>query len=166
VESLQNLDLTFYDSSESFMGTMLDQSISTVDNVEHIYQTGLDPGTYTLKVSGAAGWDYGLAWRMSTQFDQVSADFDEDGDVDGHDFLTWQRNLGTLVGAPHGNGDADGDGDVDVDDLTAVRNGIMPAPLPEMALAVAAIPEPSTIVLVASALLAAAGEACRRTRRG
>ena len=53
-ESLQNLDLQLFDSTASFLGSMLDQSVSTVDNVEHIYRTNLGPGTYTLKVSGAA----------------------------------------------------------------------------------------------------------------
>src|SRR5690606_20753444 len=69
-ESLQNLNLQFYNSTNSFMGTLLDQSISAVDNVEHIYLNSLGPGTYTLKVTGAANWDYGLAWRMTTAFDQ------------------------------------------------------------------------------------------------
>ncbi len=116
-QTLQNLDLKLYDSSATFMGSMLDQSISTVDNVEHIYRTNLGPGTYTLAVSNAAGWDYGLAWRMSTLFDTPNADFDGDGYISGNDFLTWQVNLGKLVGATHAQGDADGDGDVDRDDL-------------------------------------------------
>ncbi len=44
----------------------------------------------------------------------ISADFDNDGDVDGEDFLSWQRGL--LTANPT-LGDADGDGDVDGDDL-------------------------------------------------
>jgi hypothetical protein len=167
VESLQNLDLEFYDSTGSFMDNMLDHSISTVDNVEHIYLTDLNPGTYTLKVSGAADWDFGLAWRMATKFDQVSADFDEDGDVDGMDFLTWQRNLGTLLGATHGEGDADGDGDVDDVDLQAVRNGVMPITPPPMAGGgAAAVPEPNSLALAAGVLLASAGWTRRRHGRG
>jgi hypothetical protein len=167
VESLQNLDLRLYDSTSSFLGTMIDQSISTVDNVEHIYQTNLEPGTYTLKVSGAANWDYGLAWRMSTQFDQASADFDGDGVVSGSDFLIWQNNVGTLLGATHSQGDADGDGDVDGDDLTAVNNNVLPIIPPPAGLnAVAAIPEPTAWALAAGALFAAAGWRWRRNRRG
>jgi hypothetical protein len=46
-----------------------------------------------------------------------SADFDEDSDVDGADFLTWQRNLGETGNATHAQGDADHDGDVDRYDL-------------------------------------------------
>lgn len=50
------------------------------------------------------------------------ADFDLDGDVDGNDFLLWQRGLGTPAPtATKGDGDADNDGDVDGDDLAAWR---------------------------------------------
>jgi len=47
-----------------------------------------------------------------------SADFDGDGDVDGRDFLTWQRGFG--LQSPNGtkaDGDADSDADVDGNDL-------------------------------------------------
>ncbi len=45
-----------------------------------------------------------------------SADFDTDGDIDGSDFLAWQRGLGAL-NASKSNGDADNDQDVDAADL-------------------------------------------------
>jgi hypothetical protein len=51
------------------------------------------------------------------------ADFDVDGDVDGADFLTWQRGLGTYVTATRAAGDADLDGNVLADDLAAWRGG-------------------------------------------
>ena len=46
-----------------------------------------------------------------------SADFDEDGDIDGRDFLLWQRGFGT-TSATKLDGDADNDMEVDGDDLT------------------------------------------------
>ncbi len=46
-----------------------------------------------------------------------NADFDGDGDVDGTDFLIWQRNFGVVGGPLFGLGDADGDGDVTAGDL-------------------------------------------------
>lgn len=47
-----------------------------------------------------------------------SGDFDGDGDVDGRDFLLWQRGYGTPApNATPFDGDADGDQDVDGDDL-------------------------------------------------
>lgn len=45
----------------------------------------------------------------------ADADFDNDGDVDGSDFLAWQR--GFNVGTTNGEGDTDADGDVDGTDL-------------------------------------------------
>ncbi|NOZ39654.1 MAG: hypothetical protein GXP24_05445, partial [Planctomycetes bacterium] len=47
----------------------------------------------------------------------ISGDFDADGDIDGSDFLTWQRNAGTIDVAVLTNGDSDFDGDVDLQDL-------------------------------------------------
>jgi hypothetical protein len=164
-ESLQNLDLTLYNSTASFMATQIDQSISSLDNVEHIYQNNLGPGTYTLKVAGAANWDYGLAWRMSTAFDVADADFDDNGFFGGGDLLVWQRNLGKLVGATNAEGDADGDGDVDRNDLTLLNTAITNQNVPPMVLnAVAAVPEPATLgaAAVGAALLALAGRSARR----
>ncbi|HEX6963688.1 MAG TPA: GEVED domain-containing protein, partial [Lacipirellula sp.] len=47
----------------------------------------------------------------------IPGDSDQDEDVDGRDFLNWQRNLGKSTGADRSEGDADADGDVDADDL-------------------------------------------------
>jgi hypothetical protein len=151
---VQNLNLQLYNSTTTFLGSVLDQSISTVDNVEHIYLNSLAAGTYTLKVSGAANWDYGLAWRMTTAFDEPNADFDGDGVVGGSDFLVWQRNFGTLINAANSDGDADGDGDVDTDDLNLFKAGAISTPVPPMvASLVAAVPESSAALLaVVSAL--------------
>jgi hypothetical protein len=47
-----------------------------------------------------------------------SADFDSDGDIDGKDFLSWQRGYGTT--APNGTkqaGDANDDQNVDEQDI-------------------------------------------------
>ncbi|NOY28873.1 MAG: PEP-CTERM sorting domain-containing protein [Planctomycetes bacterium] len=154
-ESLANLDLALYDSSAGFLDTLVDTSTSTVDNVEHIYQTGLGPGTYTLRVSGAPSnpteRDFGLAWRLNTLFDTPSADFDEDGDVDGFDFLTWQRGFNTLLGAPHAIGDANGDGDVDSADAAIFGATFGPAP-PPLALS-SAVPEPTALAMLIAGML-------------
>lgn len=57
--------------------------------------------------------------------DQVadSADFDEDFDIDGFDFLAWQLGFGTPApNATKSDGDADNDLKVDSDDLTMWEN--------------------------------------------
>ena len=76
----------------------------------------------------------------------ASADFDEDGDVDGADFLAWQRGLG--AGSTHAEGDANGDGQVNASDLAAWRfqfgaTGVV-APVGS------AVPEPTGVVAVAA----------------
>ena len=48
---------------------------------------------------------------------QLPADFDGDNDVDGTDFLAWQRGFGTISGATKSDGDANGDGAVNGVDL-------------------------------------------------
>ncbi len=58
-----------------------------------------------------------------------SADFDTDGDVDGSDFLAWQRGFGT-ASPTFADGDADFDADVDGDDLVVWSNQFgQPAPV-------------------------------------
>jgi hypothetical protein len=60
-----------------------------------------------------------------------SADFDQDSNIDGHDFLLWQRGYGTTVGAAKSDGNSDDDGDVDASDRAAweVTFGEAVAPL-------------------------------------
>lgn len=59
-DSLTNYDLRLFDSSNN----LVDASLSTVDNVEHIRINDLAAGTYSLQVSGDANDSYGLAWRF------------------------------------------------------------------------------------------------------
>lgn len=58
------------------------------------------------------------AFELGATIAPPSADFDEDMDVDGDDFLAWQRGFGTLApNAMKSDGDADNDLDTDGDDL-------------------------------------------------
>jgi len=58
-----------------------------------------------------------------------SADFDRDGDIDGRDFLFWQRGFGT-PNANKPDGDADNDADVDAVDLGIWQSQFgLPAPV-------------------------------------
>lgn len=73
------------------------------------------------------------------------ADFDGNGIVDGRDFLTWQRGFGIDDGtAQLGDGDANEDGNVDGADLVVWQGQYGTSPQA----AVAAVPEPATIVSV------------------
>jgi hypothetical protein len=82
------------------------------------------------------------------------ADFNNDGAVDGKDFLIWQRGVG--VGADNGTGDANGSGTVDAADLAIWQTRFGGAG----AGAVSSVPEPSTAAL--ALLLALSGVALRR----
>ena len=74
------------------------------------------------------------------------ADFNGDGDIDGSDFLTWQRNLGT--GSSLSEGDANGDSLVDAADLGIWEQQYGQAP----AVAANSVPEPTALLLIFSAL--------------
>ena len=75
-----------------------------------------------------------------------NADFDSDSDVDGHDFLTWQRNFGT--GTTLAQGDANNSGTVNAADLAIWKNQYGPGSLA----AIAAVPEPSSLLLLLGCL--------------
>jgi hypothetical protein len=72
----------------------------------------------------------------------TSADFDADGDVDGADFLRWQRGVGSPTPAL-AQGDADMDADVDGADLVVWR-GKWKATQPP----VTTVPEPAALTAV------------------
>jgi hypothetical protein len=89
----------------------------------------------------------------------ADADFDNDGDVDGADFLTWQRGVG--VGTTNAAGDADGNGSVNGADLAIWKSNFGP----DATVAIASIPEPSAVclgMLAAAAVLV--GGKPRRSR--
>lgn len=139
IEDLKNLDLFLYNSTSSFLGTEIKSSISTVDNVEHIYAPTLGPGTYTLKVTGAASWDYALAWRLVDH----SGDFNNDGVVDLADYVVWRKGFGTLYTQ---------------DDYDDWRLNFTGAPAVGLGTGVAlgqvasVVPEPTTLALIVASL--------------
>jgi hypothetical protein len=87
----------------------------------------------------------------------ADADFDGDGDIDGADFLAWQRGLGTTGTATPQQGDSDGDMDVDGADLANWRSQFGPVG------GAAAVPEPASLVTLAVGALLLLGRR-RRAR--
>ena len=77
---------------------------------------------------------------------QPNADFDEDGDVDGQDFLIWQR--GVESGSSLSQGDANGDSVVDAADLVVWQDQYGTA-TPNLS----SVPEPASILLGSIGLL-------------
>ncbi len=80
---------------------------------------------------------------------EFNADFDGDGDVDGRDFLTWQRNSGLESGATLSQGDANGSGSVNLFDLH-----IWQQQYGTTGLSLVSVPEPNGLMLAILGLLA------------
>jgi hypothetical protein len=119
----------------------------TLKQVEDPANPGMFLVPNSMQISGLQLFDSSVA---------KSADFNEDGRVDGADFLTWQRNLGA-TGATKAMGDATGDGLVNAADLTAWKGQFATA-----VAAAGAVPEPGAVMLVGAALAGLGGFARRR----
>ena len=107
-------------------------------------------GPFTLVTSASSGTirgftlGYDVTYDISPASPTEDADFDSDGDVDGADFLTWQRGFG--VGTDLSAGDANDDNVVDGADLTIWSNQFGTSP---STAAVAQIPEPAGAAILA-----------------
>jgi hypothetical protein len=100
-----------------------------------------------------------LTWDMSQLYatgilsvidtSGFTADFDEDGDVDGDDLANWKAGFGASGSATHVQGDADADQDVDGSDFLTWQRQLGSV----SAVATAAtVPEPGTFLLLIVAL--------------
>ena len=85
---------------------------------------GSDPANW--QVSGVLG---GTPGKAEQQFQP--GDFDEDGDVDGRDFLLWQRQFGSSAIPAGAGADGDNSGTVDGADLPiwSESYGLLPGPI-------------------------------------
>jgi len=169
VGGINNLDLLFINTATN---TQIAASVSTVDNVEHIYLPSITAGTYDIEVlkhGGAAGnpnWvsdteKYSLAWSTT-----LYGDINDDGKVDAADLLTLLKHYNSTESG-WSIGDLNGDNSVGAGDLlTLLKNynqSLTPAASPSGRIfaLTAAVPEPASLAVLASvALLLAA----RRTR--
>lgn len=84
IPSLANIDLRLRAADGSTPGAVRDQSVSRVDNVEHIFLRGLGSGRYAFEVETDIAWDYALGWDLQLA-PTAPLDFDGDGDIDKAD---------------------------------------------------------------------------------
>jgi autotransporter-associated beta strand protein len=155
------------DAADVFLstGSTFNLNFSGTDVIDSLFINGTSQaiGTWGGVGSGAANitpllTGTGLLQVSTLVAPANNADFDADGDVDGADFLTWQRGVGGP--ATLANGNADGDSDVDGADLAIWKTQFGPgAPASPAA---ASIPEPGSIALAALAVLAGVSVTRRR----
>jgi hypothetical protein len=132
-----------------------DSSFDLFEEGAQIIGTGYF-GTVSISYAGGDGNDVVLNLLAGTV---ASGDFDDDGDVDGADFLTWQRGVGANGGATAAQGDANGDGAVNEADFNIWKTQFgSPANLQAANL----VPEPDLSAwIAATAALAAVTHAGR-----
>ncbi len=109
---------------------------------------GATSAIVSFKYNGRDNWFWAIDnLKIGTAAAPANADFDGDGDVDGKDFLTWQRGVGT--GTTLAQGDANGDTVVNAADLTIWKSQFGQ---PVAVAAAGAVPEPAACCLAAMAL--------------
>jgi hypothetical protein len=116
-------------------------------SLSNAYNNGVNGEDLVLSYRLPSGLILAGAVQYIGEAPTLDGDYDSDGDVDGNDFLVWQRQLG-------GPGSADGNdnGTVDAPDLTIWRNNFGDV---AAAAVVAAVPEPASAVLLLACCLAA-----------
>lgn len=114
----------------------------------------------------------GLAWDTDDLFTTgvlsvvssslvENADFNDDGMVDGRDFLIWQRGFNAAGGLV--DGDANDNGFVDAEDLAIWENQYGTTGL--LVAASTAVPEPGSLILASGGLLLLVTRRSNRSRR-
>jgi hypothetical protein len=122
----------------------------TVDSI--ILRNAAVPAASTIYIDFLAVNRLGSIADLLVSGPEDNADFDSDSDVDGADFLIWQRGFGQPGDRADGNANPSVDGNVDAADLAVWRTQFGPgAPA---SIATSAVPEPTCTALLAAIALA------------
>ena len=115
---LANLDLELYEATGFTTTTLMEQSVSAVDNVEHIWRRGIMGRRMAIEVSidpNDIFEEYTLAWRIETVV-PLAGDVNLDGVVDIADLAVVGSHW-NATGADWFWGDLNADGVVDIADM-------------------------------------------------
>ncbi|MSR44720.1 MAG: hypothetical protein EXS15_05090 [Phycisphaerales bacterium] len=115
VNASGGLDVLEGDAGAAFYASGNVASRSTVDNIEHIYLTGLASGEYVIEAKRIGTATTGAAFSIGWIMPALPGDLNLDGVVDGIDLAQVLSGWGGSTG-----GDANGDGVVDGVDLAFV----------------------------------------------
>jgi len=145
-----NLDATAQYAEGSTISAILGSTKYnwTISYTGNITWTDADNSVVGSITGMGTGTDVVLMGLSSEPIAANDADFDNDLDVDGNDFLIWQRGIG--VGNSNATGDANGNGSVDAADLAVWKTQFGPPPA---VAAVNAVPEPAGGILLALAAI-------------
>lgn len=155
----------FVDGSVSISG-ILDVSLVDAAHGPIVLFTAsgtLDIDGLELASEDASAWILAVNGSSLLAKPKVSADFNLDGLVDGHDLLRWKSDFGVSAEA-----DADGDGDSDGADFLAwQRNAASEATEYSSEIQSAGVPEPTSLSMLAASLMAgrSSGVSGRRRKR-
>ena len=129
----------------------------TFDTVANGQRLTTSDGLGSFVVNYGAGSTFNPNQVILSAFQPIgtfTADFDDDGDVDGDDLTQWRGDFGV-----NALSDANGDGDSDGADFLTWQQQFGSGP--PVTAASAPVPEPATLMLI----LAAAGLCARRNRQ-
>jgi hypothetical protein len=149
-QRLNNLELYLMPATSTNFMDAISSSISTVQNVEHIFFNIPAAGDYKLVVFNnfengiGDNQNYALAWWFGNPPSDLPGDYDGNGSVGPEDYNVWRTNFGATNAMADGNGN----GVVDAADYVIWRKNLAAG-----SGSFAAVPEPSTALLIAVASL-------------
>ena len=101
--NVPDLTLRLYAASGFVKGALISESMSSVDNVEHLFEPTLAPGRYVMEVTGnQTGIAYGLAWNAveSVSITATAPSANERGLAPGTFTFTRSGNLANALTVP------------------------------------------------------------------
>ena len=122
--SLADIDLAIYEADGFTPTTLLDQSISAIDNVEHLYLCDLPEGRYAIELTTDQPWPVALAWDIHV-LAPLPGDADNDRDIDLDDVAAFIACMAGPDQPPSTPDclyifDADTDDDIDLADFAVL----------------------------------------------